>query len=121
MRFVDVGAEHGWITAVIAKHYVGAEHMILVEQYLLAACVEYRRAHRTDGREPYLQYLFPSARFEDAAEVGYTHVIANAKRSRVVIDRIEEVVRRDYPALYRRCVAYCERAARREEGVERAS
>lgn len=31
MRFVDIGVEHGWITAVIAKHYVGAENMILVE------------------------------------------------------------------------------------------
>ena len=31
MRFIDVGAEHGWITAVLAKHYVGAENMILVE------------------------------------------------------------------------------------------
>ena len=31
MRFLDVGVEHGWITAVLAKHYVGAENMILVE------------------------------------------------------------------------------------------
>lgn len=31
MTLFDVGAEHGWISAVLAKHYVGAENMVLFE------------------------------------------------------------------------------------------
>jgi hypothetical protein len=87
-------------------------HMMFVEQYLLSAVVEYRRAHRVDGRDIWLQYLFPSASFERAEEVGFTHVIADAKRSKSVLDRVEEVVRREYPAHYKRCLAYVDKLAK---------
>lgn len=30
-RFYDIGAEHGWISAIIAREFVGAKHMVLFE------------------------------------------------------------------------------------------
>jgi hypothetical protein len=44
--------------------------------------------------------------------VGFTHVIAGAKRNQGVLDRIEEVVRREYPAHYKRCLAYVDKLAK---------
>jgi hypothetical protein len=87
-----------------------AGHMILPEQYLLAACAEY---HRAAPDSPFaglrLEHLF--ARASDAhdpavvREAGYTHLIAGAKRNPVVTARLEERVRTDYPAHYERAAA----------------
>ena len=90
-------------------------HMVTIEQYLLPACVEYRRAKRGGGRDPHLQYLFPNASFDRFEEVGYTHMIGYAKWNPKVNARVEEVVRRDYPALYRRCIDYSQRVALAKE------
>lgn len=84
-------------------------HMMLVEQYLFVACVEHRRAHDPRRRDLRIQYLFPNANFADAAAIGYTHAIADAKRNPEVVARIEAVVRRDHPAHYARCLALEER------------
>jgi hypothetical protein len=92
-------------------------HMMFIEQYLLSATVEHRRAHRGKAdRDVWIQYLFPSANFERAEEVGFTHVIAGAKRNRSVLERIEEVVRREYPAQYKRCLAFAERTSKEATG-----
>jgi len=84
--------------------------MIDVEQYLLNACVEYRR--RYGDASVYLQYLFNSIngpyQAENAAALGYTHLLSVAKRDHDTVKRLEEVVRRDYPVLYQNCVAYAE-------------
>jgi hypothetical protein len=85
------------------------QHMLFIEQYLLNATVEYRRAHRTGGNDVRIQYLFPSGSFERAEEAGYTHLIAGAKRNAALLDRLEEVVRRDYPLHYRRCLDFLAR------------
>jgi hypothetical protein len=82
---------------------------ILIEQYLLAACVEY---HRGRARSPFrnidLEYLFQSAEeaFDEAAaaRVGYTHLIGGAKGNPALLDRLERRVRREHPHLYDRCV-----------------
>jgi hypothetical protein len=95
-------------------------HMVTIEQYLLPACVAHRRAKRGGGRDVYLQYLFPSASFDRAKEVGYTHVIGYAKWNPKANARVEEVVRRDYPALYRRCIDYSERVLAAKERSKRA-
>jgi len=61
-----------------------SEQMVTIEQYFLAACVEYHRAHTESLFQPvHIRYLFDSyAETRDplrVAEVGYTHLIAGAK------------------------------------------
>ena len=82
---------------------------ILLEQYLLAACLHF---HRHDARSAYrdlaVDYLFEStdAAFDEsaAAAVGYTHLIGAAKSNRLLMDRLAARVSRDYPAYYERCL-----------------
>jgi hypothetical protein len=83
---------------------------ILVEQYLLAACLEF---HRNRPGSPYkgvdAAYLFESTdqAFDErrAARVGYTHLIGAAKHDRGLMARLEARVRNEYPELYERCVS----------------
>ena len=79
-----------------------------VEQFLLPACVDF---HRFDPGSPhrgvYLRYLFPSvgAAFDpaQAARLGFTHLLAEAKQDAQVTARLEERVSREDPAFYDRC------------------
>lgn len=85
------------------------EHNILFEQYLLAACLVY---HRQRANSPYhgieIKYLFESLdeAFDSdrAHKLGYTHLIAGAKRNEDIAQRLERRVKRDYPDFYERCV-----------------
>ncbi len=58
-------------------------------------------------------YLFPSwaaaADAQQAAALGFTHLIADTKRDPDVMRRIERRVRSDYPEHYARCIAVAER------------
>jgi hypothetical protein len=84
-------------------------HNILFEQYLLSACIEY---HRSKPGSPYrdidIQHLFKSVddAFNpgNAARVGFTHLIAGAKRNTILAGRLEKRVQRDYPEHYERCI-----------------
>ena len=85
-----------------------ADDMLIFEQHMLAACIDYHRARpglRFDGVE--IRYLFGG--YDDAAEraddVGFTHLLAGFKRMPVLLERVEARVARDYPALYARCMA----------------
>jgi hypothetical protein len=79
-----------------------------VEQFLLPACLDF---HRSDPGSPhrgiYLRYLFPStsAAFDpaQAARVGFTHLLAEAKQDARTTTRLEERVRREDAAFYRLC------------------
>jgi hypothetical protein len=81
---------------------------MILEQFLLGACVDYHRFHPTS---PYrgitIKYLFPS--FDkstdpnEAARVGFTHLLGGSKSHPAVVKRLEERVRRDDPSYYRRC------------------
>src|SRR5262249_16001607 len=88
---------------------------ILVEQYFLAACLEYHR-HNTASpfRDVEIRYLFNSMdeSFDEGAAVraGYTHLIGPAKSNRVIAERLAARVERDYPALYEKCLRLGERA-----------
>jgi hypothetical protein len=84
-------------------------HNILFEQYLLGACIEYHRQHRTSPyRDIEIRYMFRS--LDDAfdphlaEELGYTHLLAGAKGNADIAARLEERVKRDYPAQYERCL-----------------
>src|SRR5262249_30914952 len=83
---------------------------ILVEQYLLSACVAFH-GRRKDSKYAgtTMRYLFRSSEeaFDDsaAARAGYTHLIGGAKSEPNLAHRLEERVRREYPDYYRRCIA----------------
>jgi uncharacterized protein DUF6734 len=90
------------------------DHAILVEQYLLAACIEYHRAHGDSHyRDIDINYLFASMddafNPESAERAGYTHLIAGAKRNPAIAHDLESRVAEDYPDQYERCTEYIER------------
>lgn len=94
--------------AAWAKVSDKVSHNILFEQYLLSACIEHHNAHREAGRgEIEIGYLFPSmeAAFDPAtaARVGYTHLVAGAKRDPHLAARLEARVARDHPTYFERC------------------
>jgi hypothetical protein len=89
----------------------------LFEQYLLAACLEHHRSQPGAGHAPVeIRYLFTSLEEafsrQRAAEVGFTHFIAGAKKNAELTERLERRVQRDYPERYERCLA----CLRRREG-----
>jgi hypothetical protein len=87
-----------------------ASHVILIEQFLLWACLEYHSENQSSRfRDVRIEYLFAS---EDQAYQGmavspYTHLIGPAKRNRLIMDRLEKRVWRQYPKLAARiaCLA----------------
>lgn len=95
---------------------LGVRDNILVEQYFLAACLEY---HQRNASSPYkgleAAYLFPSSTEafdpECAARLGYTHLIGDAKNNRYIADRLEIRVQHSYPDYYERCLTHLDEAA----------
>ncbi|MEO5929519.1 MAG: DUF6734 family protein [Candidatus Kapaibacterium sp.] len=87
-----------------------SEHNVLIEQYFLAACIEHQRHHAAPDGDIGIEYLFNS--LDDAfvpmraSQAGYTHLIADSKKSAALAERLERRVARDYPELYERCVAF---------------
>lgn len=82
---------------------------ILVEQYLLAACIDYHR-RRTESKYSGvdIQYLFRSSREafnrSAAARAGYTHLIGAAKSNPELARRLEERVARQWPDYSETCL-----------------
>lgn len=92
---------------------VKTSYNMIVEQYLLSACIGFHRFHpESPYRGVRVKYLFPSwSEGYDpncAARVGYTHLMGGAKSHPAVRKRLEERMRREDPAYLR----ICERAAR---------
>jgi hypothetical protein len=86
-----------------------ARHNVLLEQYLLAACLDYHRNHpESPYRGVQVRHLFGS--WDEArdpliaARVGYTHLIGGSKRSPNVVHRLAARVRQDFPEYFERCV-----------------
>lgn len=88
---------------------------LLIEQYFLAACVEY---HQQLPNSPFadvsIACLFdsPEAAFssQQPDQLGYTHLIGEAKRDAAIAQRLEQRVAEEYPDQYRRCLRYLEKA-----------
>lgn len=81
---------------------------VILEQYLLSTCIDYQK-NLADS--PYkdldIQCLFTfESALNDAAKLGYTHLIANSKNNQVFADRLAARVKNDYPQHYKRCVDY---------------
>jgi hypothetical protein len=82
---------------------------MLVEQFLLGACVDYHR-FRPDSpfRGVFMRNLFGS--FGEAfdatatARAGYTHLLGNAKTNEVVTRRLERRVQQEDREFFERCV-----------------
>jgi hypothetical protein len=102
----DPENQAGWKLLGIKGHY-----LLDLEQYHLAACVAYHR-NRPDSpyREIEIEYLFNSfdLAFKPniAAKLGFTHLLASTKQNRVVAERLEQRVKRDYPERYDRCIRF---------------
>ena len=80
----------------------------MIEQYLLAACLDYHRFHpESDFRGITIRYLFPSLEDafnpQSAARVGYTHLLGDTKSNPEVMARLERRVTVLDPAFYRHC------------------
>jgi hypothetical protein len=83
---------------------------ILLEQYLLAACVDFhRQSPHSSHRRVRLAYLFDSseAAFEpgNARRRGYTHLIGGAKSNPTLTDRLRARVEQEYADFYETCLA----------------
>lgn len=87
------------------------ERNILVEQYLLSACIEYYKKHQGRFNQAVdIGYLFNSMdeAFNPmkAADAGYTHLIADTKKNRAVTGDLEKRVENDYPDAFEKCLIY---------------
>jgi len=86
-----------------------SDHNILLEQYLLAACIDYHRDRPASPfRDIEIKYLFSSLddalASDDATRLGYTHLVGTAKKNPHIITRLEQRMQRDYPEYYERCL-----------------
>lgn len=80
----------------------------IIEQFMLAACLEF---HRVDPRSPFTgvhaKYLFPSLHgalhSTQATRLGFTHLLGDAKSDERIVRRIEQRMRDEDAAFYRRC------------------
>ena len=79
---------------------------LIIEQHMLSACLDAQR-DMPSPRFPgvVIRYLFSDERAasEQAAERGFTHLIADAKHHPKVLQRLAARVGSDYPADYARC------------------
>jgi hypothetical protein len=85
-------------------------HALLIEEFLLAACVEYYKASAVlRSGSVRIKYLFNSMSApgnpDYLAQAGYTHLMS-MKRNLLYTERLENRVRSDYPKHYRRCLKY---------------
>jgi hypothetical protein len=77
-----------------------AQHMILVEQFLLWACLEHHaRTSSSKFRDVRIEYLFPTEEqaYAGSSTSAYTHLIGHAKRNPLITSRLESRVRRQFP------------------------
>lgn len=82
---------------------------MVVEQFLLQACVEFHRSHPTSPfRGICIRYLFSG--YEEAldqraaARAGYTHLLGDAKSNPFLAHRLEERSREEDLGFYRHCL-----------------
>jgi hypothetical protein len=86
-----------------------AEMNVILEQFLLSACLEYHRsAPQSPFRGIYARYLFPSreASFDStySTRAGYTHLLGDTKSNDQVGRRLEARMEREDEEFYWRCV-----------------
>jgi hypothetical protein len=88
--------------AALARLEDRASHVILVEQFLLWACLQYHGGNPSSiFQDIQIEYLFASEEqaYQGTAVSPYTHLMGPAKRNRLIMERLERRVRRQYPEL----------------------
>lgn len=82
---------------------------VLMEQYFLAACIEYHKAiHNGQFNNLYIKYLLNDiVESEDTEKGAYTHLMSGAKKDPFVLERLEKRVQNDYPDFYNRVMNIC--------------
>ena len=104
------------IDLVTGAQYAGAwlrlpgkqMYNMLLEQFFLSACIDFHRFHPSSAyRNVGVRHLFSSwdeaGNPNQAARLGFTHLLSGVKSSDVVGRRIEQRVQRDYPDYFLRC------------------
>ncbi|MGO9236994.1 MAG: DUF6734 family protein [Methylocella sp.] len=86
-----------------------AGYNMLIEQFLLAACLDFHRHHpNSPFRGIVARHLFPSFEVaydpQAAARLGYTHLLGDAKSNALITRRLEQRVEQEDPAFYRHCL-----------------
>ena len=87
---------------------------ILLEQFLLSACLDF---HRFDPRRKFpgigVRYVFSSweAAFNEAnaARAGFTHLLGDAKSDAQITERLERRIAQEDPTVHRHCVRVVEK------------
>ena len=91
------------------------ERNILLEQYLLSACINHRN-HQPNNNHITIEYLFASEAEaftpKKSAAAGYTHLIADTKKNEIVANNLEQRVKADYPEAYQHCLEYEQASSR---------
>jgi hypothetical protein len=103
--------QHPANQAVWARRESFMQDMVIFEQHMLSACIDYHRGRRDSlFWDIDIRYMFPTfdAAMAQSAKVGFTHLIAQAKHRPESLRRLRARVRRDYPRLYERCLAITE-------------
>ena len=82
---------------------------MVVEQFLLDACFGFHRSHPTSPfRGIHMRYLFPSHaeafNHNEAARLGFTHLLGDAKRDSTVSLRLEQRTEQEDAAFYHHCL-----------------
>jgi hypothetical protein len=115
VEFLNYYAELATMVALRPENQAGWKtrhntwvHNMMVEQYLLAACIEYHR-HRLDSPYRHVRQGYVFASWGEAcdqacaARAGFTHLQSDAKRHPAVGARIEARARREFPRHAARC------------------
>ena len=97
---------HLWST--LGEH---VERNILLEQFLLSACIEYyKNLPGNSSQSLDIHYLFNSMAdaFDPgkASNAGYTHLIADTKKNKTLAKDLEKRVEKDYPEAFEKCLRF---------------
>ncbi len=83
-------------------------HSILLEQFLLPACIDYHNNIKDSAyKGVYINYLFTTLAeaYKNEAEVGYTHLmLGNLKHNKHFANLLAKKVKREFPEFYERCI-----------------
>lgn len=95
IRTIEHSANAGFWTALSED----VERNILMEQYLLSACIEYYNHSNVSMEKPLdIRYVFRSMddAFDpkQAEDAGYTHLIADSKKSKALASNLEKRVKK---------------------------
>jgi hypothetical protein len=94
-----------------------AGYNMIVEQFMLSACLDYHRFHPTSAyRGVFVKYVFPS--WADAFDpdkstrAGFTHLLGDAKTHPRVMQRLERRMLGEDPGFFRHCLRLGQTLAR---------